>query len=81
MKKYRVGVWYSVYGYVDVQAKDEEQAYREALNCTSVEVQGKEYIDGSWHVDESNITEIDYEAEESVALEFWNHIRNEARRE
>lgn len=81
MKEYRVGVWYKVYGYVTVQAEDEKQAYRKALNCTSVEVQDKEYIGGSWHVDESNITEIDYEAEESVALEFWNHIRNEARRE
>lgn len=81
MKEYRVGVWYSVFGYVTLQAENEEQAYRKALNCTSAEVQDKEYIDGSWHVDEGNITEIDYEAEERVALEFWEHIRDEARHE
>ena len=52
MKEYRVGVWYSVYGYVTVQAENEEQAYRKALNCNCTEVQDKEYIDGSWHIDE-----------------------------
>lgn len=61
MKEYRVGVWYSVYGYVNIQAEDEEQAYLKALNCASAEAQDKEYIDDSWRVDESSIMEIDYE--------------------
>lgn len=81
MKKYRVGVLYSVYGYVTVQAENEEQAYHRALNCCCAEVQDKDYIDDSWHVDESNITENNYEEEEKAALEFWTHIRDEARRE
>ena len=81
MKEYRVGVWYKVYGYVTVQAEDEKQAYRKALNCSCAEVWDKEYIDGSWHVDENGITEIDYEEEERAALEFWKRIRDEARRE
>ena len=81
MKEYRVGVWYDVYGYVTVQAENEEQAYRKALDCSCAEVQDKEYIGGSWHVDESDITEINYEDKEKAALEFWTHIRDEARHE
>ena len=79
MKEYRVGVWYKVYGCVTLQAENEKQAYRKALNCSCAEVQDKEYIDGSWHVDENGITEIDYEEKEKAALEFWTHIRDEAR--
>lgn len=81
MKEYRVGVWYNVYGYVTVQAEDEKQARRKALNCSRTEVEDKEYVYGSWHVDENDITEIDYEEKERAALEFWKRIRDEARRE
>lgn len=81
MKEYRVGVWYNVYGYVTVQAENEEQAYHKALNCNRAEAQDTEYIYGSWHVDESDITEINYEERERAALKFWTHIRDEARRE
>lgn len=81
MKEYRVGVWYKVYGYVTLQAENEKQAYCKALHCSCAEVRDKEYIDGSWHVDENGITEIDYEEEERAALEFWKRIRDEARRE
>lgn len=81
MKEYRVGVWYKVYGYVTVQAEDENQAYRKALNCSYAEVRDKEYIDCSWHVDENGITENGYKEEEKAALEFWTHIRDEARHE
>lgn len=81
MKEFKLGVTYQVCGYLYVTAETEDEAIGKAYGCHWSEVRDKEYIDGSWHVDENGITENDYEEEEKAALEFWTHIRDEARHE
>lgn len=81
MKEFKLGVTYQVCGYLYVTAETEDEAIGKAYGCHWSEVRDKKYIDGSWHVDENDITENNYEEEERAALEFWKLIRNEARRE
>ena len=81
MKEFKLGVTYQVCGYLYVTAETKDEAIGKAFGCHWSEVRNKKYIDGSWHVDENNITENDYEEKEKAALEFWTHIRDKARHE
>lgn len=81
MKDFKLRVTYQVSGYLYVTAENKDEAINKARDCHYMEVRDKNCIDGSWHVDESDVTEKNYEEEEKAALEFWKRIRNEARHE
>ena len=81
MKEFKLGVAYQICGYLYVTAETKKEAIDKAYDCHWSEVRDKKYTDGSWHVDESDITEINYEDKEKAALEFWTYIRDEARYE
>lgn len=60
MKTYRVGVAYSMYGYLTVEANSVEEALKKAneANVSLAEVEEAEYLDDSWDVDNESIAEL-----------------------
>lgn len=60
MKTYRVGVAYSMYGYLTVEANSAEEALKKAneANVSLADVAEAEYLDDSWDVDNESITEL-----------------------
>lgn len=60
MKTYRVGVAYSMYGYLTVEAHSVEEALKKAneADVSLADVERAEYLDDSWDVDNENVAEI-----------------------
>lgn len=60
MKTYRVGVAYSMYGYLTVEANSVEEALKKAneANVSLAEVEEAEYLDDSWDVDNESVAEL-----------------------
>lgn len=60
MKTYRVGVAYSMYGYLTVEANSAEEALKKAneANVSLADVAEAEYLDDSWDVDNESVAEL-----------------------
>lgn len=60
MKKYSIGVAYTMYGYLTIEANSAEEALRKAneSDISLAEVAGAEYLDDSWDVDAESVTEL-----------------------
>lgn len=60
MKTYRIGVAYSMYGYLTVEANSVEEALKKAneANVSLAEVEEAEYLDDSWDVDNESVAEL-----------------------
>ena len=63
MAIYKVGVQFSIYGYIDVEAESEEEALRiaqdDADNYTTDYVYDQDYVVNSWEADKDSIREVD----------------------
>ena len=59
-KTYRIGVAYSMYGYLTIEANSAEEALKKAngANVSLADVAGAEYLDDSWDVDHESVTEL-----------------------
>lgn len=60
MKTYRIGVAYTMYGYLTIEANNEKEALQKAndSNVSLADVEEAEYLDDSWDVDNESVAEL-----------------------
>lgn len=60
MALYKVGVQFSIYGYIEIEAASKEEAYnianREDNEYTTSDVKDQDYLVNSWQADKENIS-------------------------
>ena len=49
--KYKAFVTYQVGGWMEIEAKDENEAFEIALDAPTSDLKDVEYLDGSWEVE------------------------------
>lgn len=57
MKTYTVPVFYTVGGFLEIHAKDKEEAAKKAQRVQTESVWDKGYVDDTWHVANNDIEE------------------------
>lgn len=60
MKTYQIGVAYTMYGYLTIEANNEKEALQKAndSNIGLADVAEAEYLDDSWDVDNESVAEL-----------------------
>ena len=67
MKEFKVGVIYQVDGYVTIAANNKAEALQKAYRLENpAVVTNKDWIEGSWSVDRSDVTEVLQPEKESI---------------